>query len=57
MFGDVGLPEILVILVIAVFVFGPTKLPALGRGLGDAIRNFKEGISEGSRREEREKQR
>jgi len=41
MFG-LGTPEMLVILVIVVIVFGANKLPALGSGLGKGIRNFKE---------------
>ena len=42
-----GLPELLVILLIVVVLFGANKLPQLGRGLGTAIKNFKEGINEG----------
>ena len=38
--------HILVILVVAVFVFGPKKLPELGKGLGEGIRGFKKAISE-----------
>ena len=37
--------HLLVILVIAVFVFGPKKLPELGKGLGEAIRGFKKGLT------------
>jgi sec-independent protein translocase protein TatA len=37
--------HLLVITVIALFVFGPKKLPELGKGLGDGIRSFKEAIS------------
>ena len=37
--------HLLVILVIAVFVFGPKKLPELGKGLGEAIRGFKKGLA------------
>ena len=44
--GSVGTPEILVILVIALLLFGPTKLPDLGRSLGRAIREFKKASSE-----------
>ena len=39
--GSVGMPELLVILVIALVVFGAGKLPQLGENLGKAIRNFK----------------
>jgi sec-independent protein translocase protein TatA len=43
MFG-LGLPELLVILVIVVVIFGASKLPQLGRGLGEGISNFRDGI-------------
>ena len=43
MFG-LGLPELMVVLVIALVVFGPSKLPSLGKSLGEAIRGFKKGL-------------
>ncbi len=36
--------HLLIILVVAVFVFGPKKLPELGKGLAEGIRSFKEGV-------------
>lgn len=39
--------HLLIIVVIAIFVFGPKKLPELGKGLGDAIRGFKNAVNEG----------
>jgi sec-independent protein translocase protein TatA len=42
--GRVGLPEMLVILAIVIIIFGANRLPGLGRGIGSAIKNFKEGI-------------
>jgi sec-independent protein translocase protein TatA len=39
-----GMPELLIILVIIVVIFGANRLPQLGRGIGSAIKNFKEGI-------------
>jgi sec-independent protein translocase protein TatA len=45
MFG-IGMPELLVILGIAILVFGATRLPEIGSGIGKAIRNFKKSIKE-----------
>jgi sec-independent protein translocase protein TatA len=45
MFG-LGLPELLIILVIVLILFGAAKLPQIGSGLGQAIRDFKKGIRE-----------
>jgi len=47
MFG-LGVPELMVILVIALVIFGPSKLPQIGSGLGKAIRDFKKGVTESS---------
>ena len=41
MFGNIGLPELLIILVIALLIFGPKKLPEVGKSLGRAIREFR----------------
>jgi len=43
---NLGMPELLVILVIALIIFGPGKLPELGGSLGRAIKNFKKAIHE-----------
>lgn len=40
-----GLPELLLILLIVIVLFGATKIPQLGRGLGEGIRNFKKGLN------------
>jgi sec-independent protein translocase protein TatA len=44
MFGSLGLPELLVILLIVIIIFGANKLPQLGRGLGEGLRNFKDSV-------------
>lgn len=44
---NLGLPELLVILVIVVLVFGAGKLPQLGKGLGEGIKNFKDSMKDG----------
>ena len=44
MFGSLGLPELLVILLIVLIVFGASKLPQLGKGLGQGLRNFKDSV-------------
>lgn len=45
MFGGLGMPELIIILVIILVIFGAGKLPQIGEGMGKAIRNFKTGIS------------
>jgi sec-independent protein translocase protein TatA len=45
--GKIGWMELLIILVIALIFFGPSKLGDLGKGLGDAIKNFKGAMKEG----------
>ncbi len=45
--GKIGLPELLVILVIALIIFGPSKISELGKGLGEGIRNFKSAVKDG----------
>ena len=48
MFGSLGLPELLIILAIVVLIFGVNKLPRLGKGLGEGIRNFKDSVKTGN---------
>jgi len=46
MIGGIGMPELLVILVIVLIIFGAGKLPEIGAGLGKGIRNFKKATQE-----------
>jgi sec-independent protein translocase protein TatA len=45
--GTLGLPELLIILFILFLIFGASKLPQLGAGLGEGIKNFKRSIKGG----------
>lgn len=57
MFEGIAQPmHLLVILVIALLFFGPSKLADLGRGLGEGIRGFKDALKEGSAKEPQSKQ-
>lgn len=42
---NIGIPEVVVILGIALVIFGPKKLPELGRNLGKGLRNFKDSLT------------
>ncbi len=46
MFGKLGLPELLVIMAIALLIFGPSKLADLGKGLGEGIKGFKSAMKD-----------
>ncbi len=46
MFGSIGMPELIIILVIALIIFGPRKLPELGKSLGKSINEFKKASTE-----------
>ena len=46
MFGPIGMPELIIILTIALIIFGPRKLPELGRSLGKSLGEFKRASNE-----------
>lgn len=45
--GKLGVPEILLLLAVALLIFGPSKLADLGKGLGEGIKNFKSAVKDG----------
>jgi sec-independent protein translocase protein TatA len=49
--GSIGLPEMIVILAIVLLVFGSKKLPEVARGIGQAVKGFKEAATEESDKE------
>jgi sec-independent protein translocase protein TatA len=44
MFGHLGVPELLIILLIVLVIFGASRLPQLGKGLGQGLKNFKDSV-------------
>ena len=55
--GRIGMPELLIILAIVIVIFGANRLPGLGRGIGSAIRNFKDEMGPGGKDAEKERAR
>lgn len=53
MFGSLGVPELLIILLIVIIIFGATRLPQLGKGLGQGLKNFKDSVRPEEPREEK----
>jgi sec-independent protein translocase protein TatA len=51
LFGPVGLPEMLIILVIVILIFGANRLPELGKGIGAGIKNFKSGLKDETKKD------
>ena len=54
--GKLGLPELLVIVAIALLIFGPKKLGELGKGLGEGIRNFKTALKSDEEKDEKKRE-
>lgn len=52
MIGSLGTTELLVLLAIVLVIFGASRLPRLGRGLGEGIRNFRRGLQGGDQGDE-----
>jgi len=46
MFGNIGLPELIIIMAIALLIFGPKKLPEVGKSIGRALREFRKASDE-----------
>ena len=53
--GRIGLPELMVILVIVIVIFGANRLPQLGKGIGSAIKNFKNEMGSDKDKDESDK--
>ena len=52
---NLGVPELILILAIVVLLFGVGKLPQLGKGIGEGIRNFKQAVREGGQDSDKDK--
>ncbi len=46
LFGPIGLPELVLIVVIVILIFGANRLPEIGRGIGKGIRNFRDATKD-----------
>lgn len=53
--GPIGIPELVIVLVILLVIFGPKRLPGLGRSLGSGMREFKDSISGDKRDDEQDR--
>ena len=51
MFGGFGVPELVLIFLLVLLLFGAKKIPGIARGLGEGIRNFKGGLKDGETRD------
>jgi len=55
MFQNIGIPGLLLILVIALIIFGPSKLPEIGRSLGQTLKEFKKSAKDLMTEDDKEK--
>ncbi|MBA3974437.1 MAG: twin-arginine translocase TatA/TatE family subunit [Candidatus Solibacter sp.] len=53
---SIGIPELLIILAVAVLLFGGKKIPEVAKGLGEGIKNFKNALKEEKKEKEKEKE-
>lgn len=56
MLGSLGLPELLVIFLIVIVIFGAGKLPQLGKGMGEGIKNFRNAVKTGAEGKDADKE-
>ena len=56
MIGGIGMPELIIILVIVLVIFGAGKLPEIGSGIGKAIKNFRHATSDPEKLEKDERE-
>ena len=57
MFNSIGIPELAIVLVIVLIIFGPKRLPGLGRSLGSGMREFKDSLTGKTKADEAEEAR
>ncbi len=55
MFGRLGAGELILVLAIALVIFGPSKLPEIGKAFGKSIKGFKDGVNKDDKPEDDEK--
>ena len=52
--GPIGIPELIIVLVILLVIFGPKRLPGAGKALGTGMREFKDSLTGGNKDDERD---